>query len=78
MLEGSVARSQLEGAQVTAGCWSGEEGRTKTLTTSHSGGSMMGGIRMGGNMMGGGGMEHPQVSERAHLFENACEYYAII
>jgi hypothetical protein len=68
MLEGSVARSQLEGAQVTAGCWSGEGGRSKTLTTSHSGGSMMGGMGMG----------HPQVSERAHLFENACEDYAII
>ena len=71
MLEGSVARSQLEGAQVTAGYWSGEGGRTKTLTTSPLGGSMI-------LMMGDMGTGHPQVSERAHLFENACEDYAII
>ena len=71
MLEGSVARSQLEGAQVTAGYWSGEGGRTKTLTTSPLGGSMI-------LMMGDMGTGHPQVSERAHLFENACEDYAMI
>jgi hypothetical protein len=41
MLEGSVARSQLEGEQVTVGCYSGEGGRTKTLITSHLGGSMV-------------------------------------